>query len=571
MKKIQIMLIFFVIIQVFTCFNMQVKKKPDPVINCRRLLQGKLSKEEVMLNITQESAKDNNKYDPDQVVTNFSSMIENKKINTHKGFNSRISLEEESNNEKVVYTHEVFYEKYISRIKYKTTSDNKYKFITFFHLKDELYYCKINKEKFVIWSTTPSIMETSKIPNESIVTIYVDEDKTYCFDIVKDKEITIIDVAFNCTKKENRQKKTLKGDYEFIYYDESYKNYIISDVLCKMNENFLKEASYYIEKNKMITEGPNRYFANLIFEFKEFRSKKDYSPDTFLSKIYSNNYGLPVVNEFYFFKYLKSKNNQLNQSLHTALFCDLNNKKAPNNLQDYFKLNDIASIIQGLDQNAIFKNINANTLYRGKKMNKNEYGSFQVKMVYETMTLLSTSINMGIALSFADGIDIISSTSRENRFNEDNSETAKEIKRSASKKKLSQIKGKTLNQTPEKITSFKTYGTSFLEVKTEKHNSQNSKLLENNIKTLVILNKNKDTPNCKFNGFDLRHTSQFDEQEVVIKPLSKFKLISKKENVEETFKRGMKEIKIQVNVLTFELVCDEKNKIIEVEKNINIY
>ena len=66
------------------------------MINCRRLLEGKLSKDEISLNITKESEKDNKENDPDQVVTNFSSMIDNKKMNTHKGFNSQISLEKES-------------------------------------------------------------------------------------------------------------------------------------------------------------------------------------------------------------------------------------------------------------------------------------------------------------------------------------------------------------------------------------------------------------------------------------------------------------------------------------------
>ena len=118
-----------------------------------------------------------------------------------------------------------------------------------------------------------------------------------------DNEITIHDVAFNCTQKEDKKKETESGTNEFIYYDESYKNYIISDVMCNMNKDFLKKASYYIEENKIITKGPNRYFANLIFEFKTISNTKDYTPETILSTIYSNNYGLLIVNEFYFFKY----------------------------------------------------------------------------------------------------------------------------------------------------------------------------------------------------------------------------------------------------------------------------
>ena len=47
----------------------------------------------------------------------------------------------------------------------------------------------------------------------------------------------------------------------------------------------------------------------------------------------------------------------------------MNKNETHHNLQDYFKLNDIASIIQDLDKNAKFENIPVYTLYKGKKMN----------------------------------------------------------------------------------------------------------------------------------------------------------------------------------------------------------
>ena len=196
------------------------------------------------------------------------------------------------------------------------------------------------------------------------------------------------------------------------------------------------------------------------------------------------------------------------------------------------------------------------------------------------MTLLSTSIRKGIALFFANGVNTISLTPHEKSFKEDNSVTAIRKKRSSLKKKLSQSFGKINDQPPQKnLTTEKkvispklTYGSSSLEVKTEKPNSESSKVLEENIKTLIILNKYEDTPeNCNFEGFNLILKNQFDEQEVVIKPLSKFKLISKEENVLKTLKIEKEQKQIQVNVLTFEIVCDEPDNIVKVEKNINIY
>ena len=274
--------------------------------------------------------------------------------------------------------------------------DNKEWFLIFFHLKHEAVECRDSKNSsYLFWRSFKRIIEKS------------DMEK------VLDKELHYW--KFGVKLRSRKTSDKLVELYAEVKngYDTSSDYYLSFPVITKAN--FHKDnkfnGDFYLKKINELNLKPNRYFTNLVSQFKNNNADS-------LFQIYTQNYGVLLINTYYVFlkevEYYKKRIESVNVNgininflFYSFLVADLNNVKANEkpNLINYMKFKILNRILENLIGNAKYDKI-TKVLYRGKRMGEEEFNKFTLNKTYQTIGILSTTIDMKVAESFAKGVDI---------------------------------------------------------------------------------------------------------------------------------------------------------------------
>lgn len=419
--------------------------------------------------------------------------------------------------------------KMISRAVY--LRDNKEWFIIFYHQHKRVLECKdSNNYYYLFWKSFSKEIEIKKEKN---IQIKKNKISDWSFGL---KMKTKVDPTSDYSKVELIDIYTeVVFDKDEVMYDCSSNFYFTFPNISKVDLHYGNKFNsyFYKERIKIINMQPNKFFVNLFLNFVP-NSKVS------LFQVYSQNYGFLLINTYYLFlkekEYYSNKGKKMNENgidinnlFFSFLVANLNKLELNDPsllLSKYVKFKIINKILDNLAENVKYFILEDAELYRGKKMTQEEYDTYNVGSIYETIGLLSTTFDIKVAKTYSKSVNT-SCSAKENEVKEDivhNLPKAYQLKKH---RRNASMKKPILDNIFDLFSSCKEKSIETLD------NEKNMNIFENKarydetvkLKAIITLHVSDSLVQAK----SLIGLSKFSESECVIKPGSKFKLTKKQQ------------------------------------------